>query len=139
MESRPPGLDLLEMFGVDMQLFGCIWFGAMDAVFRALADESRRKLLDRLHEENGRTLNELCRDMGMTRQAVSKHLGLLEEANLVTTVKQGREKLHYLNPVPIQQIYMRWIGKFEQSRVEALHNLKEALEASETRQEKKGK
>ena len=111
----------------------------MDAVFKALADESRRKLLDRLHKENGRTLNDLCRDMGMTRQAVSKHLGLLEEANLVTTVKQGREKLHYLNPVPIQQIYMRWIGKFEQSRLEALHHLKEALEASETRREKKGK
>jgi DNA-binding transcriptional ArsR family regulator len=111
----------------------------MDAVFKALADESRRKLLDRLHKENGRALSELCRDMGMTRQAVSKHLALLEGANLVTTIKQGREKLHYLNPVPIQQIYMRWIGKFEQSRVEALHNLKEALEASETRREKKGK
>lgn len=111
----------------------------MDAVFKALADESRRKLLDRLHKENGRTLNELCRDMGMTRQAVSKHLALLEGANLVTAIKQGREKLHYLNPMPIQQIYMRWIGKFEQSRVEALHNLKEALEASETRREKKGK
>jgi len=111
----------------------------MDAVFKALADESRRKLLDRLHKENGRTLNELCRDMGMTRQAVSKHLGLLEGANLVTTLKQGREKLHYLNPVPIQQIYMRWIGKFEQSRLDALHHLKEALETSEMPQTKKGK
>jgi len=111
----------------------------MDAVFKALADESRRKLLDRLHKENGRTLNELCRDMGMTRQAVSKHLALLEGANLVTTIKHGREKLHYLNPVPIQQIYMRWIGKFEQSRLNALHHLKEALETSETPQSKKGK
>jgi DNA-binding transcriptional ArsR family regulator len=109
----------------------------MDAVFKALADESRRKLLDRLHKENGRTLNDLCRDMGMTRQAVSKHLALLEGANLVTTVKHGREKLHYLNPVPIQQIYMRWIGKFEQSRLQTLHNLKEALEASETLRTKK--
>jgi DNA-binding transcriptional ArsR family regulator len=110
---------------------------AMDAVFKALADESRRKLLDRLHKENGRTLNDLCRDMGMTRQAVSKHLALLEGANLVTTVKHGREKLHYLNPVPIQQIYMRWIGKFEHSRLQALHNLKEALEAETPRDKKK--
>jgi DNA-binding transcriptional ArsR family regulator len=109
----------------------------MDAVFKALADESRRKLLDRLHNENGRTLNDLCRDMGMTRQAVSKHLALLEGANLVTTVKHGREKLHYLNPVPIQQIYMRWIGKFDRTRLEALHNLKEALEASKTPRTKK--
>jgi DNA-binding transcriptional ArsR family regulator len=104
----------------------------MDAVFKALADESRRKLLDRLHKENGRTLNDLCRDMGMTRQAVSKHLALLEGANLVTTVKSGREKLHYLNPVPIHEIYMRWIGKFEQTRLDALHHLKQALEARTT-------
>jgi DNA-binding transcriptional ArsR family regulator len=99
----------------------------MDAVFKALADESRRKLLDRLHKNNGRTLTELCHDMGMTRQAVTKHLGLLEAANLVVTMKRGREKFHYINPVPIHEIYMRWIGKFEQSRLDALHNLKEAL------------
>jgi DNA-binding transcriptional ArsR family regulator len=99
----------------------------MDAVFKALADETRRKLLDRLHANNGRTLNDLCGDMDMTRQAVSKHLGLLEAANLVVTVKQGREKLHYLNPVPIHEIYARWIGKFDQSRLDALHHLKEAL------------
>jgi DNA-binding transcriptional ArsR family regulator len=122
-----------------MQPFGCILFRLMDAVFKALADESRRKLLDRLHQENGRTLNDLCRDMGMTRQAVSKHLALLEGANLVTTVKHGREKLHYLNPVPIQNIYMRWIGKFEQPRLQALHNLKQALEAPKTPRDKKGK
>jgi DNA-binding transcriptional ArsR family regulator len=103
----------------------------MDAVFKALADESRRKLLDRLHKENGRTLTDLCRDMGMSRQAVSKHLALLEAANLVATRKHGREKLHYLNPVPIHEIYMRWIGKFEQSRLDALHNLKEALKQKE--------
>lgn len=100
---------------------------AMDAVFKALADESRRKLLDQLHKSNGRTLAELCQGLDMTRQAVSKHLGLLEDANLVVTVKRGREKLHYLNPVPINEIYMRWIGKFEQPRLAALHNLKEAL------------
>lgn len=99
----------------------------MDAVFKALADETRRKLLDRLHANNGRTLNDLCADLDMTRQAVSKHLGLLEAANLVVTVKQGREKLHYLNPVPIHEIYARWIGKFDQSRLDALHHLKEAL------------
>lgn len=100
----------------------------MDAVFKALADESRRKLLDRLHSNNGRTLTELCQDMGMTRQAVTKHLRLLEGANLVVAKKVGREKFHYLNPVPIHEIYMRWIGKFEQSRLDALHNLKQALE-----------
>jgi len=99
----------------------------MDAVFKALADETRRKLLDRLHKNNGRTLTELCQDLDMTRQAVTKHLGILETANLVVTRKQGREKLHFLNPVPIHEIYMRWIGKFEQSRLDALHNLKEAL------------
>src|SRR3569623_417111 len=122
-----------------MQPYGCILFSAMDAdaVFKALADESRRKLLDRLHSENGRTLNDLCRDMGMTRQAARKHLALLEGAGLVAAVKHGREKLHYLNPVPIQQIYMRWIGKFEQSRLDALHNLKEALEASSTPRQQK--
>ena len=111
----------------------------MDAVFKALADPTRRQLLDRLRAKNGQTLSALCEEMDMTRQAVSKHLALLEGANLVTTVKQGREKLHYLNPVPIQQIYMRWIGKFEQSRLAALHNLKEALEASATPRDKNKK
>ena len=85
----------------------------MDQVFKALADASRRELLDRLHADNGQTLNELCARLDMTRQAVSKHLGILEEANLVATVKQGREKLHYLNPVPIHDIAERWIGKFD--------------------------
>ena len=99
-----------------------------DKVFKALADPSRRQLLDRLRRKNGQTLGELCEDHDMSRQAVTKHLNLLEEANLVATAKRGREKLHYLNPVPINEIYMRWIGKFEQGRVQALHNLKQALQ-----------
>jgi DNA-binding transcriptional ArsR family regulator len=98
-----------------------------DKVFKALADVSRRQLLDRLRRKNGLTLGELCEQHDMSRQAVTKHLALLEEANLLATVKQGRKKLHYLNPVPIQEIYMRWIGKFEEGRVQALHNLKQAL------------
>lgn len=85
----------------------------MDAVCKALADPSRRKLLDRLHQSNGQTLTELCRHLDMTRQAVTKHLGLLEAANLVAVVWRGREKLHYLNPVPLHEIYERWIGKYE--------------------------
>lgn len=99
-----------------------------DKVFKALADASRRKLLDRLHLEGGLTLSELCDTHPMSRQAVTKHLALLEAANLVVTRKQGREKLHYLNPVPIGDITERWIGKFEQRRIEALQNLKKALE-----------
>jgi DNA-binding transcriptional ArsR family regulator len=98
-----------------------------DKVFKALADASRRQLLDRLRRKNGLTLSELCKKHDMSRQAVTKHLVLLEAANLIATVKQGREKLHYLNPVPINEIYMRWIGKFERGRLRALHNLKEAL------------
>ncbi len=100
----------------------------VDAVFKALADRSRRQLLDRLHQENGQTLGELCRRLDMTRQAVSKHLALLEAANLVATVRRGREKLHYLNPVPINAIAERWIGKFERTRLQALSDLKNRLE-----------
>lgn len=99
-----------------------------DKVFKALADASRRALLDRLHKHSGLTLGELCGQHEMSRQAVTKHLALLEAANLVVSVKKGREKLHYLNPVPINEIYMRWIGKFERGRLAALHNLKQALE-----------
>ena len=102
---------------------------SMDQVFKALADASRRELLDRLRADNGQTLNELCARRDMTRQAVSKHLGILEEANLVATVKQGRQKLHYLNPVPIHDIAERWIGKFERHRLQALNELKTGLEA----------
>jgi DNA-binding transcriptional ArsR family regulator len=101
----------------------------MDEVFRALADGSRRELLDRLRAENGQTLGDLCERLDMTRQAVSKHLGILEEANLIATVKRGREKLHYLNPVPIYEIGERWIVKFERSRLQALSDMKKALEA----------
>ena len=105
----------------------------MDLVFRALADESRRSLLDSLREAGGQTLNELCVGLAMSRQAVSKHLAILEDANLVATVKRGREKLHYLNPVPIAEIADRWIRKFERSQVEALVDLKKNLETPRTR------
>jgi DNA-binding transcriptional ArsR family regulator len=100
----------------------------MDLVFKALADKSRRQLLDLLHQENGRTLGELCEHLDMSRQAVTKHLAVLEEANLVSVVWRGREKLHYLNPVPLHDIYERWIGKFERQRLRALHELKRGLE-----------
>jgi DNA-binding transcriptional ArsR family regulator len=101
---------------------------SMDAVFKALADESRRALLDRLRVENGQTLGALCEGLDMSRQAVSKHLAILEEANLVAPIKRGREKLHYLNPVPIFDIADRWIGKYEQGRLRALTELKRTLE-----------
>jgi DNA-binding transcriptional ArsR family regulator len=101
----------------------------MDEVFKALADASRRELLDRLRADNGQTLSELCARLSMSRQAVSKHLAILEGANLVATVWRGREKLHYLNPVPIHDIADRWIGKFERSRLQALSDLKKAVEA----------
>lgn len=100
----------------------------MDAVFKALADRGRRKLLDRLFAHNGQTLSELCETLDMTRQAVAKHLGVLEKANLIATVRRGREKLHYLNPVPLQEIHERWIGKYERVRLRALHELKKGLE-----------
>jgi len=101
---------------------------SMDAVFKALADPSRRCLLDLLHAKNGQTLGELCSELDMTRQAVTKHLVLLEGANLIATQKRGREKIHYINPVPINDIADRWIGKFERHRVRALADLKKMLE-----------
>jgi DNA-binding transcriptional ArsR family regulator len=104
----------------------------MNAVFKALADESRRKLLDQLHRSNGRTLGELCAHLDMTRQAVTKHLQLLETANLVAVVWRGREKLHYLNPVPLHEISERWIGKYERHRLQALGDLKKGLEQTKT-------
>ena len=100
----------------------------MDGVFRALADPGRRRLLDSLNARNGQTLGALCAEMDMTRQSVSKHLAILEGANLVTTIWRGREKLHYLNPAPINEISERWIGRYEQRRVHALADLKRALE-----------
>ena len=101
---------------------------SMDAVFRALADASRRRLLDRLHARNGQTMGELCEGLDMTRQAVAKHLTILEKANLVAALKRGREKLHYLNPVPIHDIAERWIGKYERTRLRVLSDLKKNLE-----------
>ena len=100
----------------------------IDKVFKALADPSRRRLLDLLHEENGQTLTALCEHMDMTRQAVTQHLQLLEDANLVAVVWRGREKLHYLNPVPLYEIHERWIRKFERGRLGALRDLKKTLE-----------
>lgn len=100
----------------------------LDKVFKALGDPSRRQLLDRLHARNGQTLGELCEHIDMTRQAVTQHLGVLEAANLVVTIWRGREKFHYLNPVPLQDIYERWIRKFERQRLRALHDLKKRLE-----------
>jgi DNA-binding transcriptional ArsR family regulator len=98
-----------------------------DRVFKALADPSRRRLLDLLYEDNGRTLTELCEHLDMARQSVTQHLRKLEEANLVVTVWRGREKLHYLNPVPLQELYERWIKKFERDRLALLHELKETI------------
>lgn len=100
----------------------------MNAVFKALADGSRRKLLDELRQENGQALGELCEHLDMTRQAVTQHLDVLEAANLVATARRGREKLHFLNPVPLQDIYERWIAKFEKPRLKALAQLKRRLE-----------
>jgi DNA-binding transcriptional ArsR family regulator len=108
----------------------------MDAVFKALADASRRKLLDELRRSNGQTLSELCEYLDMTRQAVTKHLVLLEDANLVTVVWRGREKLHYLNPVPLHEIYERWIGKYEGHRLQALGDLKKGLEENKNKNKK---
>jgi DNA-binding transcriptional ArsR family regulator len=100
----------------------------MDQVFKALADASRRELLDRLHKQNGKTLGELCDHLEMSRQAVTKHLAILEAANLVATLRRGREKLHYLNPMPIHEIAERWIHKFQRTRLDALRELKRNLE-----------
>jgi DNA-binding transcriptional ArsR family regulator len=105
----------------------------MDAVFKALADPSRRQLLDHLFRSNGQTLGELCAHLDMTRQAVTKHLVLLEAANLVAVVWRGREKLHYLNPMPLHEIAERWIGKYERHRLQALTDLKKGLEKNKAK------
>ena len=99
-----------------------------DQVFKALADPTRRSLLDRLHQRNGQTLGELCGQLAMARQSVTQHLAVLAAANLVSTVWRGREKLHYLNPVPLHDIGDRWIGKFERPRLQALSSLKRRAE-----------
>lgn len=106
----------------------------IDLVFKALADPNRRKLLDLLHARNGQTLSELCNELAMTRQSVAQHLGLLEDANLISVQWQGREKFHYFNPVPIHDIYTRWIQKFERKRLDALHNFKTKLEGNDHEQ-----
>jgi DNA-binding transcriptional ArsR family regulator len=135
-----------SFLSLDMQVFTCIYWQhagvnlplkicsqdgrmkAIDKVFKALADPSRRELLDRLHTKNGQTLSELCKGLDMARQSVTQHLGLLEDANLIAIQRQGRKKLHYFNPVPIHEIYERWIRKFEHERLDALHSLKNKLE-----------
>ncbi|WP_118134959.1 helix-turn-helix transcriptional regulator [Oceanicella sp. SM1341] len=99
-----------------------------DKVFKALADRARRQLLDRLCARNGQTLGQLCEEMGMTRQSVTQHLALLEQANLVSTVRRGREKLHFINPVPLHEVYGRWVRKFEEGRLDLLHDLRTELE-----------
>ncbi len=101
-----------------------------DRLFKALADPGRRTLLDRLYAHDGQTLGELCRHMGMTRQGVTQHLAVLEAANLVAVLRRGRERLHFLNPVPLQEIYDRWIYKFERPRLKALGDLKRRLEGT---------
>jgi DNA-binding transcriptional ArsR family regulator len=124
-----------------MQVITCLYFRQVitciyiviehndtDLLFKSLADPSRRKLLDLLHAYDGRTLNDLCEHLDMTRQGVTQHLDLLEAADLVATVRRGREKLHFLNPVPLQVIYERWIVKFEKPRLRALSDLKRRLE-----------
>ncbi|MBJ8348435.1 metalloregulator ArsR/SmtB family transcription factor [Antrihabitans sp. YC2-6] len=104
----------------------------LNVVFKALADRTRRKLLDSLHESNGQTLAELCERVDMTRQSATQHLDLLEAANLITTVRRGREKLHYLNPVPLQDIQERWIDKFERPRLRMLSSVKRLAEEEMT-------
>jgi len=99
-----------------------------DPVFRALADASRRRLLDKLHRKNGQTLGELCQGLRMTRQAVAKHLAILRKANLVSWKREGRERFHFINPVPINEIAERWINKFEYPRLQTLSKLKKSLE-----------
>jgi len=100
----------------------------VDSVFKALASPARRRLLDTLRAQNGQTLGELCSHLDMTRQAVTQHLGRLERASLVVTIRRGREKLHYLNPVPVHEIYERWIVKYQQSHLDALRELKNRAE-----------
>jgi DNA-binding transcriptional ArsR family regulator len=118
-----------------MQVFACISFlitanttmGA-DKVFKALGDPTRRKLLDLLYETNGQTLGELCEHLDMARQSATQHIGILEAANLLSTVWRGREKLHFINPVPLHEVYERWVRKFERQRLSLLHDLKKELE-----------
>ncbi len=102
-----------------------------DKVFKALADPTRRKLLDRLYDRNGQTLGELCENLDMARQSATQHLGILEDANLVSTVRRGREKLHFINPVPLYEVYERWVRKFETNRLGLLYELKKELDGEQ--------
>ena len=102
-----------------------------DKVFKALGDPTRRKILDLLAETNGQTLSQLCEQLDMARQSATQHIGLLEAANLVATVWRGREKLHFINPVPLHEVYERWVRKFERQRLSLLHDLKKELEGEE--------
>jgi len=102
-----------------------------DKVFKALADPTRRKLLDLLSERNGQTLGQLCENLDMARQSATQHLGILEAANLVSAVKRGREKRHFINPVPLYEVYERWVRKFEHQRLGLLHDLKNELEGEQ--------
>jgi DNA-binding transcriptional ArsR family regulator len=118
-----------------MQVFACVssshaQMQRMDAdkVFKALADPTRRKLLDLLCKDNGQTLSQLCEHLDMARQSATQHIGILEAANLVSTVWRGREKLHFINPVPLHEVYERWVRKFERQRLSLLHDLKKELE-----------
>lgn len=104
---------------------------AEDLVFKALGDPTRRTLLDLLSEKNGQTLSQLCENLNMKRQSATQHIELLEAANLVTTQRRGREKLHFINPVPLHDIYARWVRKFETQRLNLLHDLKSDLEGGE--------
>ena len=99
-----------------------------DKVFKALGDATRRHVLDLLCEQNGQTLGQLCEHLDMARQSATQHLGVLEAAHLVTTVRRGREKLHFINPVPLHEVYERWVRKFERQRLRLLHDLKNQLE-----------
>ena len=99
-----------------------------DKIFKALGDPTRRRVLDLLYEQNGQTLGELCQHLDMARQSATQHIGILEEANLVSTVWCGREKLHFINPVPLHEVYERWVRKFERERLSLLHDLKKKLE-----------
>ncbi|MCF6124548.1 ArsR family transcriptional regulator [Mesorhizobium sp. M7A.F.Ca.CA.001.07.2.1] len=102
-----------------------------DKIFKALGDPTRRRLLDLLCEQNGQTLSQLCDHLDMARQSATQHLDLLEAANLVSTVKRGREKLHFINPVPLHEVYERWVRKFERQRLSLLHDLKQELEGED--------
>ena len=99
-----------------------------DKVFKALGDPTRRRLLDLLCEQNAQTLGQLCEHLDMARQSATQHIGILVEASLVTTVWRGREKLHFINPVPLHEVYERWVRKFERQRLRLLHDLKNELE-----------